>query len=103
VPPLVLAWPELDAPGVGPVAAVAAGPVVVGVLAGWLEAPFPELVTGVALDAVELAVDEGLMGEVPTVGDVPAMDAELEGFITAELPTPETVAGSSAVNVAALG
>jgi hypothetical protein len=73
------------------------------VLAAWLEAPFPELVTGVALDAVELPVDEGIGAEVPAVGDVPAVDAELEGSITAELPTPETVAGSSAVNVAALG
>ena len=35
-------------------AAVApAGLVVVGGLAAWLEAPFPELVTGVALDGVE--------------------------------------------------
>jgi hypothetical protein len=73
------------------------------VLAAWLVAPFPELVTGVALDAVELPVDEGIGAEVPAAGEVAAVDAELEGATTAELPTPETVAGSSAVNVAALG
>jgi hypothetical protein len=59
-------------------------------------------VTGVALDA-PLPVDEGLVGEVPTVGEVPAVDAGLEGTTAAELPAAGTVAGSSAVNVAALG